>query len=233
MEAVQDPVCKQESVANDDFIIEVLRSEENAYACARLIAEAFAKSNPMTVFKGISAEVHFEKIALPLALSVLNQELSLLVRKHSTDEIIGCILSTDLYLKSICSMTNTTGIAHEDLIADLDRMSYEYFNATEQLTRNSVIHFLLHATKIGEEGNGVGSYLIRETCKYAREIKGFKYAHAQTTNPAMKHIYDKIGGEVISQIDPATWMWKNCGNSDEYPFKTWTAGPMPNICVKL
>ncbi|CAF1398948.1 unnamed protein product [Adineta ricciae] len=128
METVRDPVCKQESVVNDDFIVEVLCSEENA--------EAFANSNPMTVFQGISAEVHFEKIALPLALSVLSQELSLLVRKRSTNEIIECILSTDLYLKSICPITNTTGIAHEDFIADLDRATNSKFINTFSFARN-------------------------------------------------------------------------------------------------
>lgn len=122
----------------------------------------------------------------------------------------------DLFLKSTCYMTNTTGIVHEYLIGDLDRMSYEYFNAKEQLTQNSVIHFLLRATKVGEEGKAVSSYLIRET-----------------THSAMKHIDNEIGSEVILQIDPATWIWKNGDNSDKYPFKTWSAASLPNICVKL
>ncbi|CAF3755301.1 unnamed protein product [Rotaria sp. Silwood1] len=187
----------------------------------------------MTVFKGISADVYYDNVALPLMMSVIDQRLSLFARQRSTGEIVGCIIAADFYLISHYNVTTTSGIAHEDLIADLDEMSSHDFNSEEQLTPNLVLHFLLQATKVGEEGKGVASRLLQLACEYARKTKGFKYAHAQSSNPAMRHIYEKMGGRVTSQIDPATWRWKNGGSGNEYPFEEWSAGPLPNIRIKL
>ncbi|CAF2667832.1 unnamed protein product [Rotaria sp. Silwood2] len=225
--------CTQEFDPDGEYAFEVLCSEQDTRECARLTAHSFSSSNPMTVFKGISPDIYYENVALPLMMSVIDQRLSLFARQRATGEIVGCIIAADFYLKPHYNVTTMSGIAHEDLIADLDTMSYGDFNLEEQLTPNSVLYFLLQATKVGEEGKGVASRLIQLACDYARKTKGFKYAHAQSSNPAMRHIYAKMGGQVTSQIDPTTWIWKNGGSGNEYPFREWSAGPLPNIRIRL
>ncbi|UJR11343.1 hypothetical protein I4U23_015524 [Adineta vaga] len=220
----------------NDYTYEVINNETDARICAQLLAEEFATHNSLSIFDQYDSQRIFDDDAWPLLADTYNERLSFLVRYRQTGEIIATICNNDLYLSQqkqpYDPSSPASPYAFFDLLDDLDeRFIHEEFG--QELKLNKVLKITMGATRAAHSGNGIGTHLRKIMLIHARETKGFQYALAQTTNEATQHIYvNKLGGKVLSVLDPATWIWKKEGGQSR-PYKDYKGGSIPNILLAL
>ena len=72
---------------------------------------------------------------------------------------------------------------------------------------NMVLLIIMGASRAEHSKKGVGTQLRSFMCDYVRDIGGFSYALAQTTHPAIRHIFvNKMGGKEFTIIYPTKWI---------------------------
>ena len=223
------------SEEKSDYLYEILVTTEDIEMCARIAAESFTESNPFTRFHGFTFDHFYEHVSVPLMNELINERLSMLARNRYTRQIVGCVIAGDLYLERLRYKPDSGSFAIGDLLNELDEMFIRSNTSREgQLKPNLILHISLVATKLSEIGKGIMSQLIYQVCRNAQKTGGFKYAYAQITHPASRHIFEKkLGAKIVSHIDPTTWLWKRRGDTCPYPYKEWTGGPIVNIRLAL
>lgn len=221
---------------NDEYVYELIDNEADARACAHLIAEEFVQHNPIAVFDQVSAEEFFNERSWPIIMEVFDERLSFLARHCYSNEIVGAITAGDLFLYNQNHPYNKFGmpstIPHCDL---LEEMANQFItnDFKQELVPRLVLHISVGATREQHSRKGVASHLRRILCDYARDIKGFRYAFVQVTNPITKHIYTKkMGAQIVSIIDQTGWAWKK-KNDQLYPYKDYQDGTVLNILLEL
>ena len=173
----------------------------------------------------------------PILADVLQEGLSLMVRHRPSNKIVGAIVANDLYLSHKNHPYDPASppaiFPINDLIAEMDDLSIRR-DFGERLRPKLVLRVTIGATLAEHFGKGVASRLRAAVCEHAHETKGFQYALLQTTNPVTEHIYlNKMGGKVITMIDPKMWSWKNKGDGLSQPYKDYEGGLISNILVQL
>ena len=220
----------------NEYTYEVLETEHDARICAQLLAEEFAAHNAMAIFDQLTPQYLFEEDTWPLMMEVRNERLSFLARHRLSGEIVATICACDLYLAHqrhpFDPSSPPSSIKFFDILDELDdRFIHQDFG--QQLEPNMVLQIVMGATRGAHSGKGVGARLRTALCEHARNTRGFKYALAQTTNQATRHIYlNKMGGQELSGIDPTTWVWKKKGDGS-CPYQDYVGGSIPNILIQL
>ena len=220
----------------DEYTYEVLENEHDARICAQLLAKEFAAHNAMIVFDQLTPQYLFEEDTWPSIVEILNDRLSFLARYRPTGEIVATICACDLYLAHhrhpFDPSSPPSTITFFDLLDELDDRFIRH-DFGQELKPNMVLQIVMGATREAHAGKGVGARLRAVLCEHARTKRGFKYAVAQTTHQATRHIYlNKMGGKQLSSIDPTTWVWKKKGDG-LCPYKDYTGGSIPNILIEL
>lgn len=194
------------SEEKSDYLYEILVTTEDIETCARIAAESFTESNPFARFHEYTADHFYEHVSVPLINELINERLSMLARNRYTRQIVGCVIADDLYLERSRYKPDSGLLASEDLLNELDEMFIRSNTSHEdQLKPNLILHITLVATKKCETGKVIMSQLIYQVCQNAQKTGGFKYAYAQITHPASRHIFEKkLGAEIVSHIDPIT-----------------------------
>lgn len=224
-------------MADGDYIYEILSNDDDARACAQLLAEEFTAHNPITRFDQIDVQQFFEQCSWPLVQSVYPEHLSIIARNPSNGEIIAATIAHDLYLQherqnqSSTQLLSTIPVDH--LLNEMDEL---FINRDfgQELKKNQVLHIALSAIRHEYSGQNITSRMSEKLCEYARDERGFKYALVQVTNPATRHIYvKKLRGKEVTLFDPTTWIWKKNDQESLCPYKEYQGGIIPNILLEL
>ncbi|CAF1313692.1 unnamed protein product [Rotaria sordida] len=221
---------------SDEYIYEVIDNENYARICAQLLAEEFVASNSMIIFDQLTPQHMFDEDTWPTMAEIFNEQLSFLVRHRQSGEIVATICACDLYLAQEKHPYEPSSapslIPYFDLLEEMDDI-FIHQDFKQELKPNMVLQIVMGATRAEHSGKGVATRLRTILCEYARNVRGFQYALAQTTNEATRHIYvNKMDGKELTIIDPTTWIWKK-KNDKLCPYKDYTGGPIPNILIKL
>lgn len=219
-----------------EYTYEVIDNENDARECARLLSEEFIAHNQMIIFDQLTAERMFEEDSWPTMSDVLDERLSFLARDRSTGKIVATICAGDLYLAQEKHPYDPRGpsskIPFFDLLEEMDQIFIQR-DFQQELKPNMVLQIIMGASRAEYAKKGVGTGLRTFMCDYARDVRGFRYALAQTTHPATRHIYlNKMAGKELTIIDPTKWIWKKKGN-DVRPYENYTGGSLPNILIEL
>ena len=221
--------------SNDEYSYEVIQTKDDLRICAQLLAEEFVRSNSMMIFQGFTREKMLEDDTWPILSDLFDQGLCFSARYRSTGEIVATISAGDLYKTHVENPYDPLGSPSAYFSFDfLDEMDHIFIQHDfgQELKPNLVLQIIMGATRTEHSGKGVATKLRRFMLKYARETRGFQYAYVQATDPATLHIYvDKMGGQILSTIDPTTWIWKK--NDRSCPFKDYQGGPIPNVLIPL
>ncbi|CAF2126212.1 unnamed protein product [Rotaria magnacalcarata] len=221
---------------NEEYTYELINNESDARICTRLIAEEFVQHNPIAAFDKVSADEFFNGRSWPIMMDLFEEKLSFLARHRISNEIVGAITAGDLFVHNQNHPYDEFGlpstVPHHDL---LDELVNQFINwdFNQKLVPSLVLHISVGATRVQHSRKGVASRLRRLLCDYARDIKGFRYAFVQVTNPITKHIYtNKMGAQVVCTIDPTTWSWKK-KNTQLFPYKDYKNGPIFDVLLEL
>jgi hypothetical protein len=223
--------------SNDEYEIAIIETEADARLCAKLIAEEFALSNPLSVFSKVTAQQLYDSWLCPLMIDVFEEKFSFLVRHRSTNEIVASIIGSDLFLLCEKHPYDPSSPASNNYMVDFfgelrDRFVNHDFDETLKL--NMVLCISAGATQSKHSGKGVAALLRGYVCDYARDIKGFQYAFVQTAHPATRHIYiKKLNGKEMTIQDPSTWLWKKKDDGLSCPMKDYKGESIVNVLVKL
>jgi hypothetical protein len=220
----------------DEYTYEVIDNENDARVCAQLLSEEFIAHNSMIIFDGLTSERMFNEDTWPSMIDVLNERLSFLARHRHSGRIVATICACDLYLAQqkhpYDSSSAPSTIPFFDLLDEMDQI-FLHQDFGQQLKPNMFLQIIMGATLAEHSNKGVATQLRSIMCKHARDIRGFQYALAQTTNQATRHIYmDKMGGKQLTVVDPTTWIWKKKGD-EICPYKDYKGGAIPNILIRL
>lgn len=222
---------------DDEYDILLIENETDARLCAKLIAEEFALSNPLSVFRQATPQQLDDEWLWPLMKDVLNEKLSFIVRHRPTNKIVAAIIACDLFFLCEKHPYNVSDPASDNPLADLfDDMRDRFVNHDfhQKLRPNLVLCIAAGATQSQHSGKGVAAQLRTRVCNYARDVKGFEYAFIQTAHPATRHIYTKkLNGKEMTKLDPATWVWQKSGDGLSCPIQGYKGEPIINILVKL
>lgn len=224
------------SHSNDEYTYEVIDNQDDAKQCARLLSEEFIAHNQMIIFDRLSVERMFEEDSWPTMCDVLDERLSFLARHRTSGEIVATICAGDLYLAQekhpYDPLSSPSKIPFFDLLEDMDQIFIQQ-DFGRELKPNMVLQIIMGASRATHSNKGIGTQLRTFMCDYARDIRGFQYALAQTTHQATRHIYvNKMGGKELTIIDPTKWIWKKKGENVR-PYENYTGGPLPNILIEL
>lgn len=215
----------------DEYEYCVLKSEEDARICARLLAESYAHTKSFTRFRAANVDDYYTRSVLPRVLSLLPEQLSCFACNRSTGEIVGCVLAGDFYLHRLRFDPSKSGQnPFDDLINDFDEALEQRIG--ENLEVNIHLRISHTGTKTNLAGKGICTRLTKFVCENARQARGFKYVHVNVTSTATRHIYlNKMNGKITMEINPADWIWKKAGGT--CPFKDYSDEPIANILVVL
>ena len=224
-------------IIDGEYTYQVIDTQSDARLCAQLIADEFAAHNSIALLDNLTPRRFFDEVAWPVFSELVDERLSFLARHRSSGEIIGGIAAGDLYLAQTKHSYDATLPAQDsgfkDLLDELgDRFVSRDFG--QELKPNLVLQINVAAVKTEYTGKGIASRLSMYMCNHARDTKGFEYALVQVTNPATEHLYlNKMGGKIVSTIDPTTWRWKKKDDGLSCPYKEYKHGLIPNILIKL
>jgi hypothetical protein len=223
--------------SNDEYTYELINNDNDAHACARLMAEEFVVNEPLTSCEQISSQFYFDKFSWPAINNVMNEGLSFLVKHRPSGEIVGALLGRDLHLMREKHPYNASRPPSLTPVIDLiDEMNDIFVRRDfgHELKPNMVMCLRNYVIKAQHTGKGLASQLATVVCENARDTKGFQYALVQTSNPASRHIYlNKLHGKIVTEIDLTTWEWKNKNDESLHPYKNYKSIHVPNILVKL
>jgi hypothetical protein len=221
---------------DDKYVYEVIDNEINARICAQLLADEFVSREPMTNFISISSKDFFDEVAWPSMVDALDERLSFLARDRSSGKIVAAMIATDLYFEHEKHLYEASGLPACIPVLDmLDEMENIFIQRDfgQELKPHMVLHIWMGATLVEHSNKGVGTQLRTVAMDHARKVKGFQYVYVQATSPTTQHIYLKMGGKIVTEVDPTTWIWKKKDNRISYPYKEYKKGSIPNILVKL
>ncbi|CAF1539735.1 unnamed protein product [Adineta ricciae] len=222
-------------IGNEEYVYELINDETDARICAQLLADEFVVHEPITRFDKISSKLFFDQISWPWMKHAFVEGLSFLARHRPSGNIVAAIIATDLYLRHKNHPYDASGApALTPIIDILDEMEDIFIrhDFDQELKPNMVLHIGMGATRADHGHIGVATRLRAVAMDHARKAKEFQYAVVQTTNPVTRHIYLKMGGKILSEIDPNTWIWKK-KNCTLYPYEKLSIDPIPNILIKL
>ena len=220
----------------DEYTYEVINNEDDARQCARLLSEEFIGHNQMIIFDRLTVERMFDEDSWPTMSEVLEERLSFLARHRPSGEIVATICAGDLYRAQqrhpFDPSSSPSKIPFFDLLEDMDQIFIQR-DFGQELKPNMVLQIIMGASRAEHSSKGVGTQLRTFMCNYARDSRGFRYALAQTTHQATRHIYvNKMGGKELTIIDPTKWIWKKKGENVR-PYENYTGGLLPNILIDL
>ncbi|CAF1491506.1 unnamed protein product [Adineta ricciae] len=222
---------------SEEYAYEVIDNETDAFICAQLLADEFAKHEPLTSFSQIGSKEFLDQVIWPAMLDSLKHRLSVLARHRLTNEIVATILANDLYFDHKKHPYNPSDPPHSFALIDFASEMDEAFiqrDFGQKLEPYMVLHIFIGTTQKQHSGKGIATRLRAFICDNARKTQGYQYAFVQASNPATYHIYiDKMGGQIVTLFDPKTWVWKKKGDGKSCPFKEFTGGIIPNILIKL
>ncbi|CAF0742080.1 unnamed protein product [Adineta ricciae] len=224
-------------MSDEEYVYEVISNENDALFCARLIAEEFCASNPITVFDGVKTDCFFQDVSWLLMQDMLEEGLSFLARHRSSGEIVGAVVAGDLYIHhqkyAYDPSSAPQSIPASDLLDEMDHL-FVTRDFQQELKANLVLHITVAAVRRQHSGKNVAYQMNVAMCDYARNRHGFQYAFVQVTNPATRHIYvDKMNGIEVTIVDPTSWVWKKKHEGSFCPYKDYQGGLIPNILIKL
>ncbi|CAF4134511.1 unnamed protein product, partial [Rotaria sp. Silwood1] len=56
----------------------------------------------------------------------------------------------------------------------------------------------------------------------------------QPAHPATQQLYvNKMSGQIVTIVDPTTWLWKKKDDGLSRPYKDYKGGLIPNILINL
>ncbi|CAF4158659.1 unnamed protein product [Adineta steineri] len=221
---------------NEEYVYELIHDETTARICAHLLADEFVAHEPFTNFSLVSSKDLYDEIVWPSMLDALSDGLSFLARHRSSGEIVAAIIADDLYFGHKKHPYNPSGPpACTPVIDILDEMDDMFINRDfgQELKPHMVLHIWMGATRADHSGKGLATRLREVTIDHARDVKGFQYVFVQATGPATRHIYLKMGGKIVTEVDPTTWIWKKKDNGISCPYKNYNKGHIPNILIKM
>jgi len=135
--------------SNDEYEIAIIENETDAHLCAKLLAEEFALSNPISVFNRSTAEYLYNTWLWPLMMDALDEKLSFLVRHCPTNEIVAAIIACDLFSLCIKHSYDAFSPASNDPWIDLfDEMrdQFVHHDLDQKLKPNMVLGIIAGAT---------------------------------------------------------------------------------------
>jgi ribosomal protein S18 acetylase RimI-like enzyme len=156
---------------------------------AVMVADAFARYEPMTITQNFSLEelVEFIKLRGPKAAQ---EELTVLARDQETGQVVGALLTDDF------ASAPPEGIEHlsEKLgptWALLDALDTQYKQG-KNLRVGDSLHLLMIAVTHQHTGSKVAQNLI-QACLENGIRKGYKAAVTEATGVVSQHIFRKCG----------------------------------------
>ena len=225
-------------IGENDYIYETIETEEDARTCARLIADEFSLHNDLTRFDQITPERFFDDCSWPIVSDMYNEGLCFLARHRLSNEIVGSLIAGDLYSHAV--QTNSTDASKTSYTIPLDYLLEEMDELFikkdfgRELEPNMVLHIEMCAVRAQHSGRKIASQILTKACENARDRRGFQYALAQVVHDATRHLFiDKLGGIVLSTIDPKTWLWKHDDGECTVPYKDYSGPAIPNVLLQL
>lgn len=156
---------------------------------AVIIAEAFARYEPMAVAQGLSREelVDFTKLLGPKAAQ---EALTVLARDQTTGQLIGVML-TDDFASTPPEGVGYPGEKFRPILALLDALDVQYKQG-KSLRVGEYLHLFMIAVTHQHTGRKVAQTLI-QTCLESGIRKGYKTAVTEATGVVSQHIFRKCG----------------------------------------
>jgi len=160
-----------------------------AEALAGLLARVFSSRDPPAYAVGITAG-EFEAFARLLCPKAVTDELTIVVRRADTHELVGVMLNED------CASPMPEGIERlsrkfDPILDILGQLSAEYWGDRPAGPGESIHLFLLGVAE-EHSGKGMAQQLVAESLKFGA-ARGFRRAVTEATNKVSQHVFRKLG----------------------------------------
>ena len=218
---------------NDEYVIDIVENESDARLCARLIAEQFVQNNPL--FIGTNADEFYNLRLCPLILELFDQKLCFVVRHRPSNEIIGGLIASDLFLYCEKHPCNGLPPISDNPRSDLfNEMRYHFVQHQfgQFLKQNLVLYIIAVATHSSHSNKGILSKLIKYVYNYAKDQCGFEYVFVQTVHPATRFTFvNKMNGKILNTVHPASWFATKDIYDKSNPMKDYQGEPICNVVI--
>jgi GNAT superfamily N-acetyltransferase len=158
-------------------------------AIARLLATAFSERDPPAVALGITA-TEFDTFVRLLAPKAATEALTIVARDSGTGEIVGALLTEDLYSRPADGI-HRLSTTFEPILALLDDMQREYRQG-RPAARGEYLHLFLLGVAVSYAGQGIGQQLVARTMEHGTS-RGYTIAVTEATSRRSQHVFRSQG----------------------------------------
>ena len=166
---------------------------------ANVVATAFTNSDSMAIVQKLSPKDFIDYVKL-LGEWAEKEELTVIVRDKSTNEVIGVTLSGDLASDSPLTPENSENLSDkfDPIVELLERLETQYKHG-KQIKSGEYLHIYMLAVSPDYQGKQIAQNSIQICLNNARE-KGYTYAFTEAANSVSQHIFQKLDFQPRHQI---------------------------------
>jgi ribosomal protein S18 acetylase RimI-like enzyme len=169
--------------------------EEDRNKVLSLLLKSFFQDEPLAKYLELGKPIDF---ANNLINDAINDQCSFVVYDIETNQLIGICLNEIKY-ENNQNIINETNEKLEFILHFLNYM-HKNMNLFKLFKTNSLLHIFIINIKQNYRGYGLGSQLISETIKYAKN-NNIKAIYAEATNIYSFNCFKQHGFDVYHQIN--------------------------------